>query len=95
MIPRGIDVRKLNIMVSELRKRGLWAERHAYSIRIIYSDLIVASLHLYPGFNEAVLRVYSGRVEVDEFVINTVREVINKHLPEFKLREIRMSRIEI
>ncbi|MEM1773435.1 MAG: hypothetical protein QXQ71_06405, partial [Desulfurococcaceae archaeon] len=60
MLPIGISVKVLNSIVDELRKRGLWAERHSYSIRIMYNGEFVASLHIYPGFNEAVLRLYGS-----------------------------------
>ncbi len=85
MIPRGISVKKLNNFLEDLRKQGLWAERHSYSIRIMYNGKFVASLHLYPGFNEAVLRLY-GDVEVNNMVQEVVYKTVSRYLPDFKLK---------
>ncbi|MEM3762998.1 MAG: hypothetical protein QW721_01150 [Desulfurococcaceae archaeon] len=84
MLPKGIDVKRLNKLVEDLRSRGLWAERHSYSIRIMYNDLIVASLHLYPGFSEAVLRLYGGGL--NKRVQEIVEEVLVKNLPGFNIK---------
>lgn len=87
---RSIDVKRLNRLVNELRKRGLWAERHSYSIRIIYNNIIVASLHLYPGFNEAILRLYGGFI--DNYVYNIISRVLREVLGDFKLVVERVTR---
>lgn len=81
MLPKGIDIKRLNNLVNELRTRGLWAERHSYSIRLMYNNAIIASLHLYPGFNEAELRLYGG--SINGYVQRVVVEVLSKHLPDF------------
>lgn len=88
MLPVGIDVRVLNKIVNELRELDLWAERHSYSIRIMHKDMFVASLHLYPGYNEAVLRLYGG--EANKHVQNVVRAVLEKYLPNFRLITIEL-----
>jgi hypothetical protein len=86
---RGIDVKVLNKLVEELRRRSLWAERHSYSIRIIYNNLIVASLHIYPGFNEAVLRLYGDAVS-DAYVQKVISEVLPRILTGIKLRVVKV-----
>lgn len=80
MLPRGISHRALNGLVQELREGGLWAERHSYSIRIMYEGKFVASLHLYPGFNEAQLRLYGDSLEVNELVRERVLKAVERHL---------------
>ncbi|MEM4481993.1 MAG: hypothetical protein QXK88_05655 [Desulfurococcaceae archaeon] len=80
MLYPSLDHKKLNLVVSELRNKGLWAERHSYSIRIMYAREFVASLHLYPGFNEAVLRLY-GKPEANKLVLEAVESALGKHLP--------------
>lgn len=87
MFPRGIDVKVLNNLIHELRTRGLWAERHSYSIRIAYNGLFVASLHLYPGFNEAVLRLY-GCNDANRRVQSEVELLIKKYFPDYVLRVV-------
>lgn len=87
MFLRGVDVKTLNNLVRELRARGLWAERHSYSIRIAYSGLFVASLHLYPGFNEAVLRLY-GHEDANRHVQKEVESLIKKYFPGYILRVV-------
>lgn len=86
MIPKGVDVRRLNRMVEMLRTGDLWAERHSYSLRIAHKGMLVASLHLYPGFNEAVLRLYGESSSVNEYVMNVVLKVLKNVLPEFQVR---------
>ncbi|ADV64555.1 hypothetical protein Desmu_0236 [Desulfurococcus mucosus DSM 2162] len=89
---RGIPVRVLNAMVNELRRNGLWAERHSYSIRIMYNGVFIASLHLYPGFNEAVLRLISGDPDAVSTARNTVVGVLKKYLPEYVVKEVELGR---
>ncbi|MEM4718369.1 MAG: hypothetical protein QXE81_06425 [Desulfurococcaceae archaeon] len=84
MLPVGISTRRLNNLINELRSMGIWAERHSYSIRVMYRDKIVASLHLYPGFNTAVLRLYGDKQENDHVLLSVTRS-ISKHLPGFKI----------
>ncbi len=93
MLIESRDVRRLNRLVNELKKHSLWVERHSYSIRIIYNNTIVASLHLYPGFNEAVLRLYGG--VVDNYVYSTVSRVLREVLGDFKLIVKRIVREEL
>jgi hypothetical protein len=84
MLPKGIPVSKLNNLVEYLRKRGIWAERHSYSIRMIYRGAIVASLHLYPGYSEAVLRLY-GDEESNNVVEEVVKEALVAYFPEYAI----------
>lgn len=83
--PRGIPVRIFNKILEELNERKIYAERHSYSIRMMFQGKFVASLHLYPGFNQAVLRVYGESEEVNQLIISVVRELLNKHLREVEL----------
>lgn len=85
MLPIGINVKVLNNIVYELRSKNLWAERHSYSIRIMYNGRFVASLHIYPGFNEAALRLY-GSEESNEMVLSAVKELFTKYLPHYSLK---------
>lgn len=85
MIPKGIDVRVLNKLVNELREKDLWAERHSYSIRIMHRDKFVSSIHLYPGYNEAVIRIYTDEVD-SKAILGTISTTITKYLPGFTLR---------
>ena len=89
MYVRSISVRTLNRLIHDLRSRGLWAERHSYSIRIMYNNLIVASLHIYPGFSEAVLRLY-GDAEANKYVENTVKDILANTLRGFKITVVKV-----
>jgi len=51
----------------------------------MYNGKFVASLHLYPGFNEAVLRLY-GDVEVNNMVQEVVYKTVSRYLPDFKIK---------
>ncbi|MEM1628388.1 MAG: hypothetical protein QXP02_01795 [Desulfurococcaceae archaeon] len=86
----GINNRVLNNFVKELRDRGIWAERHSYSIRLMYKETIVASLHLYPGFNKAILKLYGGDI-IDEYVENNVKIAMLKFLPTFHLDIVKLE----
>jgi len=83
--PRGIPVKVLNKLVEELNQRGLYAERHSYSIRMMYQGRFVASLHLYPGFNQAVLRVYGESERINKTVEEVVEELVKKYLEGLEL----------
>jgi len=94
MYPRAISIRVLNKVVEELRTGPLWAERHSYSIRIMYNGVFVASLHLYPGLNEAVLKLY-GPQEVNNYVKARVELIASKYLQGFKINVITVNRSHI
>ncbi|MEM2009552.1 MAG: hypothetical protein QXV51_01735 [Thermosphaera sp.] len=83
--PKGISVKLLNKILEELNQRGIYAERHSYSIRMMFKGRFVASLHLYPGFNQGVLRVYGDSEEINQFIVNVVGELLNKYLKELEL----------
>ncbi|MFZ8791637.1 MAG: hypothetical protein ACO2OS_05090 [Thermosphaera aggregans] len=83
--PRGIPVRVLNKLVEELNEKNLYAERHSYSIRMMYNGRFVASLHLYPGFNQAVLRVYGESEVINKKVSEIVVELVRKYLKNLEL----------
>ena len=85
-VPRGIHPRVLNSITWRLRKHGLWVERHTYSYRIMYRGKLIASLHIYPGYDEAILRLYSGDETVDQYIVDTVSNVFKELLPGIKLK---------
>lgn len=82
---RGVRHDVLNDIVNELRKRGLWVERHSYSFRVMFRGRIVASFHIYPIHMEVDVRLYSGSVSVDNMVLKNLEEVFRKKLPGFKV----------
>jgi hypothetical protein len=84
LLPIGIHSKILNRLVWDLRKQGLWAERHSYSFRIIYNNRFIASFHIYPGYNEVEIRVYGD--EADEHVIEVIEKTITDHLPSYMIR---------
>ena len=92
LLPVGITVRTLNNLVNELRGDDLWAERHSYSVRIMYKGLIVASLHFYPGYHEAVLRLY-GDEEANRYVYSRVKSLTSKYLPNYTLRAVNIKHV--
>jgi hypothetical protein len=83
--PRGIPVVVLNKLVEELNEKNLYAERHSYSIRMMYNGRFVASLHLYPGFNQAVLRLYGESEAINKKVSEIVAELVKKYLENLEL----------
>lgn len=85
---KGIPVKRLNKLVSELMEKGFWAERHSYSIRVMNKEVFVASLHLYPGFNEAVLRLIDASSNSASVIADTIEGVLRKHLPEYTVRRV-------
>ena len=88
---QGIPVRVLNRMIEDLRMNGLWAERHSYSVRIMHRGRFVASLHIYPGFSEATLRLTSGDPGVDAMVRNTVERMLGRYLPGYRMNVVSVS----
>ena len=83
LLPKGIHVKVLNQIVWELRDRGLWVERHSYSFRVFRNERIVGSFHIYPGYNEVILRIIDK--QAGEEVITIIVDVLKKHLPEYKV----------
>lgn len=84
MYIKGIDVKTFNRIVEELRKRGLWAERHSYSMRMMLSEKFVASAHFYPGHELVVIRIY-GEPEAGRAAASIIEEVLRTHLKGYKL----------
>lgn len=80
-----VDHRVLNKFIWLLRDRGLWIERHSYSFRLMYRNVIIGSLHIYPGFNEAVLKIHSVSESEARELIETIESVFYKLFPEYKL----------
>ncbi len=81
----GIHPKIFNKLLWFLRKNGLWVERHSYSFRVMYRGRFVASFHIYPGYNIAVLRLYSGKQSIDRFVEEKVLQAFNKYLPDYRV----------
>ncbi|WP_276814911.1 hypothetical protein [Desulfurococcus amylolyticus] len=90
---KGIPVKVLNSMVEAFRLKGLWAERHSYSLRIMYNNRFAASLHLYPGFNEAVLRLISGDPLINSRIRSIVKEIMSIYLPGYVVREVEVKNV--
>ncbi|WP_440059956.1 hypothetical protein ACSU1N_02030 [Thermogladius sp. 4427co] len=84
-IPKGIHPRVFNKIVWELRSLGLWAERHSYSMRVMYRDKFVASLHFYPGYNIIEGRLYAESPGVNEYLAETLSNVLSKYLRDYKI----------
>lgn len=84
MYIKGIDVRTFNRIVEELRERGLWAERHSYSMRVMLNGKFVASAHFYPGHELVVIRVY-GEPAASRVAASIIEEVLRAHLKGYKL----------
>lgn len=78
--------RSLNLLVNELRSRGLWVERHSYSFRVMLQEKIVASFHVYPYHREIYARLYSGNEEIDSFVMKVLEETFIKILGDYKIQ---------
>lgn len=85
MLKKPVDHKLLNNFTWLLRERGIWVERHSYSFRIMYNNLIIGSLHIYPGFNEAVLRIHSIDKNSVEYIVNNVKKLFNQLFPEYRL----------
>lgn len=77
--------RLLNLLVNELRSKGLWVERHSYSFRVMHRNAIVASFHVYPYHKEIHVKLYSGVDEIDFFVMRVLEETFIKILSDYKI----------
>ncbi|NAZ26657.1 MAG: hypothetical protein GU348_00700 [Thermogladius sp.] len=84
-MPRGIHPRVFNNMIRDLRGRGLWAERHSYSMRVMYEGRFVASLHFYPGYNIVEARLYAESPQLNEMLRGLINGVIAQYLPEYRV----------
>ena len=76
--------------MQRLRENGFYVGRHSYSYRLFYEGKVVAelfnSLHLYPGYREACLRLYRVRRDLAELaeavrerIIMVVRDVFSDY----------------
>lgn len=86
----GIPVGTLNKLVEELRRSGVWAERHSYSIRGMYNGKFVVSIHIYPGYGLVKIRLYSGDERIDETVYNIVKQAVDKYLKGYLIEAQRL-----
>jgi len=81
-VPRGVHPRILNKLTWELRNRGIWVERHSYSYRVFYGGRIAGSIHIYPGFDEVVVKLYREY----ELLAQPIISVFNSILPQYRVR---------
>ncbi|WFO74986.1 hypothetical protein J4526_07910 [Desulfurococcaceae archaeon MEX13E-LK6-19] len=82
---RWVSARELDMINMLLEKHDIEASRHAYSYRLLYKGKIIASIHLYPGFEEASIRLYKySRDEASE-VKDVIVGVVKKVFPNYKI----------
>ena len=85
MFLRWVRAKDLDCIVYELEKRDIEASRHAYSYRLLYKGMIVAGVHVYPGFNEASVRLYKIVHDLAEEASSKITESIKKCFPDYKI----------
>ncbi len=83
--PIGIQHKILNNIVWELRKHGFWVERHSYSFRAMIKNYFIGSFHVYPGYNEVVVKLY-GNLEIHRRFAETVITIFKKYLPNYRVK---------
>ncbi len=83
---RWVNPKRLDKLVFDLRENGIWADRHAYSYRLMYKDRLVASLHIYPGYNEFSLRLYKSFKTLAREAEEIIVKVLKQNFPEYKVR---------
>ncbi len=82
---KWVSVRELDSINMLLEKNGIEVSRHAYSYRLLYKGKIIASIHLYPGFEEASIRLYKySKDEADE-VKDVIIGVVKKVFPNYRI----------
>lgn len=86
----GIPVEMLNRLVEELRRNGIWAERHSYSIRGMYNGKFVVSMHIYPGYRLVNIRLYSGDEKIDDIVFGIVKRAVDRYLKGYLIEAQRL-----
>ncbi len=62
---------------------------------MFYREHVVASLHIYPGYDEAILRLYSGDEGIDEYVARTITRVLRELLPWIRVKKEVLKRPRI
>ncbi len=85
MYIKWIDPRLLDKLVFELSNKGIYVGRHSYSFRLFFKSKIVAGIHVYPGYNEVVLRIYMSNLEYALEALDNIINAIRKVLPSYKL----------
>jgi hypothetical protein len=85
MYIRWINPRLLDKLVFELSNRGIYVGRHSYSFRLFFKGRIIAGIHVYPGYNEVVLRIYMSNLEYALEALDNIVDAIKKTLPGYKL----------
>lgn len=85
MYTRWINPQKLDELVFKLRKNNISVGRHSYSYRLFYNEKLIAGIHVYPGYNEVVLRIYMSYIEYSKPIIGLIKEIIRKVFPDYRL----------
>ncbi|RLG84060.1 MAG: hypothetical protein DRO40_02525 [Thermoprotei archaeon] len=80
-----VSARDLDALVWELDSRGIEASRHAYSYRLLYKGMLIASIHVYPGYKEISLRLYKFMKELAKEAYPRIIDSIKKCFPEYKV----------
>ncbi len=82
---RWINPKKLDELLYALREIGIDVWRHSYSYRLIYKNTIIASLHIYPGYNDIIIRILGVNrktaMSIMKYILTKIREV----LPHYKI----------
>lgn len=89
--PVGLQHKLLNNIVWEFRKKKFWVERHSYSFRVMFNNIFIASFHVYPGYNEVVVRLYNNDTHVYIRFINLFFKLFNKYMPNYYVKVIHIN----
>jgi len=82
---RWINPKKLDELLYALREIGIDVWRHSYSYRLIYKNKIIASLHIYPGYNDVTIRILGISKETAMSVMDHVLTKIREVLPYYRI----------
>ena len=84
-----VRISDLDGLVQRLRENGFYVGRHSYSYRLFYEGKVVAglfnSLHLYPGYREACLRLYRVHRDLAGAVRERIIMVVRDVFPDYKI----------
>lgn len=79
------SARQLDAVTRLLSEKGIEASRHAYSYRLLYRGAIVASIHLYPGYEEASVRLYRAYPSLAREALDIIIWVLKKVFPNYTI----------
>jgi len=82
---RWINPKKLDELLYALREIGIDVWRHSYSYRLIYKNTIIASLHIYPGYNDITIRILGVNRKTAMSIMECVLIKIREVLPHYKI----------